>query len=240
MYQISDVVKNVHIYLFGESRSSGRPEPGKLVMDGASTYCDYPVCAWDLRPYENHPEHNINFGSGCWFYGGDVRANASRLPTRPMTQHDIGREEMDSLRKSADDLRHFMDQSPPTTAKNQDEPPSEAKAKDEPAWFLKWTALVAAIFGAGGGAAAASSVFWCGSAGIFVKGPLGFSIAAGCFGCGGAATAAVAGCAVGGAASAYIAASTIVYLVPWKAVFRVHPVEALRHLGLHLRDDRLD
>ncbi len=178
-------------------------------MGSASTYCGFPAYAWDRRPDELRQGNNrINFDDGCYFNIGDDMVMARSLIGQPMIQPDLGPEEMVSLRETFDRFRRDFAAGPP---------PAAAEEEDEPAWLLRWIPLVAAIFGAGGGVAAASSAFWCGGAGMFIKGPLGYSMAANCFGFGGAA--AVGGGAVASAATAYIAASALVYLVPWVTFF---------------------
>jgi hypothetical protein len=80
-------------------------------------------------------------------------------------------------------------------------------------WFQRWKLLLAGIVGAGTGAAVAGGFMWCSAGGIFVKGPLGISLAAGYF------SFAAGGGVCLAAAGAGLTAGTVFYFVPWGKVF---------------------
>ena len=78
---------------------------------------------------------------------------------------------------------------------------------------------MAIILGAGAGAGAAGGFMWFSAGGIYLQGPLGFSLSAGYF-----SVAASGGACLAGAGAA-LAVGGFFYLVPWDWVF-----EYIKHL----------
>ncbi|KAI5462031.1 hypothetical protein BGZ63DRAFT_463153 [Mariannaea sp. PMI_226] len=207
-YDIPNDIKDVQV---APCRPPGRPDV--LLVSSTSTYCGVKTYAWDQRtdPKLRKGGYQISHAEGCHFDISDDMDEARILLQVPVTAFDMSPEEQAKIthevRKFQEDAmsESNMDTGVSSSAENA---PSPA-ADDTNTWFQRAKSLIAVLVGAGAGLAAMAGTFWVSAGGVYLKGPLGLSMAAGYFN-----MCAIGGVCIAGTGAA-IAAGAAVYFIPW-------------------------
>lgn len=201
-YDIGKTIKDVHV-----APCQPADGPDALRIGSASKYCNVKAYAWEHRPSNiRRGGYQITYAEGCHFDISDDLEVARRLLTHPITAYGMGDNELADIKSQFASIQEEMT-SERVSSGVLLTPYIGADQTDN--WFNRWNGLLATIIGAGTGAYGIGGTVWISGGGVYIKGPLGLSIAAGYFN-----MAAFAG-ALGTGGIMAIAAWGGVYFVPW-------------------------
>ncbi|CAH0028799.1 unnamed protein product [Clonostachys rhizophaga] len=201
-YHIDGFVDQVFVKPCG---SAGRPDA--LYIGSSSTFCGFKAFAWDARTGDELVKKQLTHHEGCIYDLRGAEEEARALVRQPRMTVDFTSKEQANFQQQFEEVtRTRVSPSPgesPTPCSNGTD-----------TWFEKWKSLLATIIAAGAGVAGIAGGFWISAGGIMIKGPCGFSLAAGYI--------TVAGC--GAAAAAGVASTMLaygaVYFIPWDKVWQ--------------------
>ncbi|KAH6886848.1 hypothetical protein B0T10DRAFT_607710 [Thelonectria olida] len=210
-YDIGKVIKDVYV---APCQPASRPDV--LRIGSASKYCNVKAYAWEHRPTSiRRGGYQITYAEGCHFDISDDLEDARRLLNQPITSCDMQDDELAKIKSQFLSIQEEMASGPVSS----DGSVSSYLGADQTGnWFEKWKGLLAMIIAAGTGTyriGGAITAVWVSGGGVYIKGPLGLSIAAGYFN-----VAAFAG-AVGAGGMMAIAAWGAVYFVPWDRLWNL-------------------
>ncbi|KAI1456649.1 hypothetical protein F4805DRAFT_431944 [Annulohypoxylon moriforme] len=225
-YNIPKTVWNVQVIPCGDDLGT---RPNALRIGSKSTYCGFKAYAWHAR--ENLKGYRLTHQEGCFFDIRDDRDAVLDFIRQPTIVPDMT-DEMSS--KIMGEFEKLTTEDPESQSENvrgnKFRSSTTENNETQAPWFQRWKAFIAACFGVGGFFAGIGGAFWCGGSGIYMTGPHGFKLAAGCFSMMGIGGAAVARAAVVG-----ITAATAVYYIPWDRVFDFFRI-TLKEIWQYVKD----